>query len=742
MVIKGTVENLIFRNAENGYTVAEIDCGGNLVVAVGIMPHIAEGEMLELTGDFRYNERFSTEQFMASEVKIGTPEELYDIARFLSSGLIKGVGDVTAQNIVNVFGKATLDVIEKDPLRLASVKGVSEKKAMEISEQYVNLRKMQESIMFLQKLGLSVNMAVKIYQFYSDDIRELITKNPYILVEDIEGVGFQTADRLAKKLGIEINSDFRIRAGVFYTLKENSAKNGNIYLPYRLFAQNLAKLLGLAETDLSRIDEVTGKLAGERRICVFELEGEDIVALSENYYMEKKLAGNLMRIEQSFSPLTADVDYDIEEFEKLNAIKLHDMQKFAVKTAAERGVVVITGGPGTGKTTIIKCILYILQKKGSRVVMCAPTGRAAKRMSEATDYEAKTIHRLLDLDYTGGRGYFTYNEDTRLNCDAVIVDEVSMVDSFLMKSLTNAVKNGARLILTGDKDQLPSVGAGNVLADIIGSGCFDVVHLTEVYRQAAESLIITNAHRINSGEMPVLNVKDNDFFFDRKSDPAEILETVTDMVVTRIPRYLGVASDKIQVLAPMKKGMLGVNNLNSRLQEILNPFVYGKPEIISEERIFRLGDKVMQIANNYQAEWVRGDERGTGVFNGDIGRITAIDKQTSRITVTFEDDRICTFSAAETDDLALAYAISIHKSQGCEFDAVVLPVTGGNFMLHTRNLLYTAVTRAKKMAVLIGLKENIAKMVENNYTAKRYSLLKYFLKTYSEENTDLPRGLC
>ncbi len=734
MTIKGTVENLIFCNEENGYTVAELDCNGKLVVAVGIMPYIAEGEMLELTGDFKYNERFSTEQFVSTDVKIGTPEELYDIARFLGSGLIKGIGEVTAQNIVNMFGKNTLEIIEKNPLQLAYVKGVSEKKAMEISEQYVNLRKMQESIMFLQKLGLSVNMAVKIYQYYAEDIRELITKNPYILVEDIEGIGFKTADRLAKNLGVEINSEFRLRAGVFYTLKENSLKNGNVYLPYNLFVDSIKNLLELSSEDLSKIDEVTGKLAAERRIFLYEQDKEYIIALSEYYYMEKKLAGNLLRLKNAFSPIAADIDFDIKEFENLNSIKLHDTQKEAVKAAIERGVVVITGGPGTGKTTIIKCILHILRKIGAKVFLCAPTGRAAKRMSEATDYEAKTIHRLLDLDFTKGKGFFSYNEDTRLNCDAVIVDEVSMVDSFLMKSLTNAVRSGARLILTGDKDQLPSVGAGNVLADIIESGIFSVVHLTEVYRQAAKSLIVINAHRINKGEMPVLNVKDNDFFFDAKSEPSLVLDTIIDMVCIRVPKYLKITPEKIQVLAPMKKGMLGVNNLNAKLQELLNPFVYGKPEIIINDRIFRLGDKVMQITNNYQAEWVRNDERGRGVFNGDIGKITAIDKHTLRITVTFEDEKVCVFSSADTDDLVLAYAISIHKSQGCEFDAVIMPITSGNYMLHTRNLLYTAVTRAKKMVVLIGSKENVKKMVENDYTAKRYTLLKFFLKEYNEND--------
>lgn len=731
MQVSGEIQNIIFNNAETGYTVIDVKLdSGEFITAVGIFPPVTESEQVVMRGSFKFHSRHGR-QFAADEIEIYPPKQAESIVKYLSSGLFKGVGEATARAIVTKFGNQTLEIIEKSPTQLFKVKGVSLKKAMEIGLAFNSMRRMQDAILFLQKFSISINMAIKIYRIYGDDTKKTVEANPYRLIDDVDRLGFATADRMAAEMGIEKDSDFRIKAGITYTLKDFAAKNGHTFLPRTLLTDEVLKLLGFDESMTDRIAYNIEDMVFLKQLYLYDLDDDKAVMTYPAYLLERSLARRLAAIEEEHAAVITARDGYIEKYEAQNDITLHQSQKEAVTAAFERGVEIITGGPGTGKTTIIKCIAEIFEQQGRKAVLCAPTGRAAKRLSEATGREAKTIHRLLDLDFKDGKGYFTYNENTRLPADVVIVDEVSMVDEYVFGALVKAVDRGAGLILVGDKDQLPSVGAGNVLADLIASGKFAVTCLTHIYRQAEQSLIVTNAHRINNGRMPVLDVKDNDFFFEEKDSPAEARNAVVELVTKRIPDYFKVNADDIQVLCPMKKGIAGVESLNAEIRQKLNPPKYKSPEMKSGETSYRVGDKVMQIVNDYQQEWTlkteEGVESGSGIFNGELGYIEEINMLNQKFKVRFTDDKVAIYSFSDLEHLVLAYAVSIHKSQGSEFDTVVISVTGNNFMLMTRNLLYTAVTRAKKRVVLVGSREAVAKMVKNNYTAKRFTLLKEFL---------------
>lgn len=733
MKINGIIEDIIFRNNENGYTILEISQGLISIIATGKFPVVGVGEEVELEGDYQVNPKYGR-QFVASSIKISEPTSEEMIIKYLSSGLISGVGIVTATNIVNKFKDKTLSIIENQPARLAEVRGVSERKALEIYQTYVDIKKMQQAVMFLQKYDISINMAVKIYEVYKDKTESILKQNPYRMVEDIEGVGFKTADKIASKMGVSEDSSFRIRAGVLYCLNEYAEKQGSTLIRKDKLAEMTIGLLSLPNEYDGEILAMITNLEIEGLLKSTTLEEEPAVAITKLYNMEKFIASKLKMLQNSATEFHADFEMEITEFERVNNISLHECQKKAVITAVNEGVCVITGGPGTGKTTIIKAILSILENRKQRVTLLAPTGRAAKRMEEQTKRPASTIHRGLEMGYANGRLGFARNENNLLETDVVIVDEVSMIDIFVASALLKAIPLGTKLIFVGDKDQLMSVGAGNVLADIIGSGVITTIELTQIFRQAETSRIIVNAHEINNGEMPDLSAKSEDFFYSASFMPEEVAEEIVDMVSRRIPGYReDIASEDIQVIAPMKAGIAGTNNLNLLLREKLNPKEQGKDEIEVHKTIFRVGDKVMQTANNYEQEWIKIENNmvvgGMGVFNGDIGYIDQINTQSGEVYVSFDDGRRAGYSLVELEDLVHAYAITIHKSQGSEFGVVIIPILGGNPMLYNKNLLYTAVTRAKKMVVLIGKKGNIYHMIKNQYMVQRNTLLKKFLTT-------------
>ncbi len=727
--IKGMIQEVIYRNEDNNYTVVLVSFNDEIVTCTGKFPIINEGEWVELDGKFVLNQKYG-EQFAVTSVKLSPPDTTEGLVRYLSSGLIPGVGPITAMSIVNKFGKNTLDIIRYSPERLAECRNVSLKKAMDICKAYEEVHMMQDAVMVMQEHHISTNLAIKIYNNYGEGTLDILKNNPYKLVEDIDGVGFFTADKIAMSLGVPENSDYRIRAGLLHVLKENSDKNGNTYMQKIAVIEGVFDLLNIPNLE-ERASSILETLALESYIKFLNIDDEEVVALSQYYKMEKVLADSLLLLSADTDATPMDLSDDIALYETINKIKMHEHQKQAVEIAINNAVSVITGGPGTGKTTIVKCILQILKSMGKRVKLMAPTGRAAKRLSESTGEDASTIHRALEM--TGGEdNRFFFNSQTKLSYDAIIVDEVSMVDSQLMYYLVRAIKRGAKLILVGDKDQLASVGAGNVLGDIIESGCFATIKLTQIYRQSEDSLIIVNAHAINNGDMPKLDNKSRDFFFERREENTGVLESIIDMCTTRIPKYLGVESSAVQVLAPMKSGLVGIDNINSKLQEKLNPQSLSKSELASDKVIYRVGDRVMQISNNYERSWVRDGVFGAGVFNGDIGIIKDIDIRTNEVIVAFEDGRIARYVKSDLGELTLSYAITIHKSQGSEFDVVIIPVVSGPPMLLTKNLLYTAVTRAKKMVVLIGTKQCIARMVKNKHVTVRYTMLKYFLQEDGE----------
>ena len=731
MKITGTIEDIVFRNNENGYTILEITKGMDSFIATGKFPVVGIGEDVELEGEFTVNPKYG-EQFVATSIKVSEPTGEDAIIKYLSCGLISGVGIVTATSIVKKFKEKTLEIIEKEPKRLIEVKGVSERKALEIYQTYVDIKKMQQAVMFLQKYDISINLAVKIYEVYKDKTENVLRYNPYKLVEDVDGIGFKTADKIANKMGVSEDSSFRIRAGVLFCLNELAEKQGSTVIRKDKLAEMTVGLLGLPNEYEGEILAMITNLEIEGIVKSCTLEEEPAVANAKLYNMEKYIAQKLKTLINSTQELNADYETELNEFERVNNILLHESQRKAVITACNEGVSVITGGPGTGKTTIIKAILNILENNGKKITLFAPTGRAAKRMEEQTKRPASTIHRGLGMMFSNGRLGFSQNENNPLETDVIIVDEVSMIDIYVASSLLKAVALGTKVIFVGDKDQLMSVGAGNVLADIIESGEVTTIELTQIFRQAETSRIIVNAHTINSGEMPDLSIKSDDFFYSSSFIASEVADEIVDMVSRRIPLYnQEFSSEKIQVIAPMKAGESGTNALNLLLREKLNPKSNTKEEIEVHKTVFRVGDKVMQTANNYEQEWIKVENGcivgGTGVFNGDMGYIDDINTQSGEVYVSFDDGRRAGYSIVELEDLVHAYAITIHKSQGSEFDVVIIPILGGNPMLFNKNLLYTAVTRAKKMVVLIGKKSNIYHMIKNQYMVQRNTLLKRFL---------------
>ena len=731
MALIGTIEDIVFRNDENGYTVAKLEKDGSLVTVVGKFIDVQIGANVTLEGKFEKS-KFGI-QYAFTSYELTMPKTIAGIEKYLGSGLIRGVGPITAKHIVEHFGKETLEVLEYTPEKLSQIKGISEKKAIEIGFSYREHKEVQNTIMFLQSYNISTNMALKIYNVYREKTTDIVKNNPYKLIEDIDGIGFTTADRIAKNIGIPEDSEFRVRAGLIHVLKLSCEKNGNTYLPKNMLYGEASKALGLEyEEHQELFDKTFDTLCLDKTCVTLWLENTEIVMLSRYYYYENSIAQKLTWLKNCSKSEDVDIDDEIENFQQRNKIHLHEEQIKAIKGAIGNGVYVITGGPGTGKTTIIKCILEILENMQKKVSLVAPTGRASKRMSDSTGREAKTIHRLLEVNVIKtSESYFIHNETNPLKTDAVIVDEVSMVDAALMCNLLKALPRDCKLILVGDKDQLPSVGAGNVLADILASNTIPYCMLTKIFRQGEKSLIITNAHLINDGKMPLIDNTSMDFFFESKNEPETIKDTIVNLVTNRLPKFLKVEPKEIQVLAPMKAGVCGIENLNRTLQEKINPPSVAKPQIEVGQTIFRLGDKVMQITNNYDLIWKKQGkfamEEGQGVFNGDIGYITLIDSNSGEVNVEFEDGRNCLYTRPDLSDLSLSYAITIHKSQGSEFDTVIIPAIAGPSIILTRNLIYTAVTRAKKMVVIVGEKQYLKRMVSNKYTATRFTLLKRLL---------------
>ena len=743
MQIEGPLEGVIFRNEQNGYTVFVLDYNSTPVTCVGKLARANEGENLLLEGEWVNNAKYGN-QFAFSSYEVVLPKSLAGIERYLASGLIKGVGPVTAKNIVDRFKEDTFDIIEMSPASLAEVKNISMKKALEIGEKFKELKKLQNAVMFLQSYNITTNMAIKIYDVYGSKTIDIVKNNPYRLVEDVDGIGFLTADRIAKSIGIPFDSEFRVRAGILHALNQAVEKTGNTYMPKTLLLNQAEAILELSQEGRESLyDDALSGLTLDKTVIIMWHDGHEIVVPSKYYFYESTVAQKLALLNTATITKKQDVDDEIKNFEERNHIVFHDEQKEAIKNAINSGVSVITGGPGTGKTTIIKCIIEIIKQNKQKFMLLAPTGRASKRMGDATGEEAKTIHRALEVASgdLATISRFVYNENNTFKTDVVIVDEVSMVDVALMNHLCKALPRDCKLILVGDKDQLPSVAPGNVLDDIIKSGIIKVTMLTKIYRQSDDSLIITNAHLINSGKMPLINNSSKDFFFEEKSELNEIKNSIVDMVTRRLPKFTGLESGQIQVLAPLKAGVCGIDNLNKCLQESINPPSIKKMELVVGNTIFRVGDKVMQTTNNYNLVWKKMngfvEEEGEGVFNGDIGNIELIDFQTGEMVVDFEDGRRCLYPRTEVSQLSLAYAITIHKSQGSEFDVIIIPAIAGPAMILTRNLIYTAVTRAKKMVVIVGEQKNLKRMVSNNYTVQRFTLLKELLITSDKKIKEL-----
>ena len=720
-------DETVFRNDENGYTVLVVKSGKTRVSAVGIMPPIAAGEKLRITGEWVEHPIYGR-QIKVQGCEIEKPTTLSGIEKYLSSGMIRGVGPATAKLLIKAFGEETLDVLYSTPEKLQDVPGIGPKRAKMIMESYAEQAQQREAMVFLQSYGVTPSLAVKIFKQYGENVKQVIHQNPYRLVEDIEGVGFKTADKIAASLGIEPDSEYRLSAGVKHTLMEATNGAGHCYLPREILSAHAQRLLGCEEEMIEHtIDSLILSHALTAQVLPGE-DGEQVVAvyLPLTYRAENEVARRLREmIDAMPSTMSTDLGAQIDELERMEGVTFHPQQRQAIETAVKSGMTVITGGPGTGKTTIIKCIIKLLSV-GGEVALAAPTGRAAKRMSEACGMEAKTLHRLLE--YGGEEGDFARGQDNPLEMDTLIIDEMSMVDIFLMRSVLRALVPGTRLIMVGDADQLPSVGAGNVLRDILDSRVIPSVMLTEIFRQDEKSMIVYNAHRINRGEAPRLNAKGSDFFFERAASPTDAAKKIVSLCAARLPQFLGLDPVRqMQVLSPTKKGECGVWMLNQLLQAEFNPAAPHKSERVRGDMTFREGDKVMQTRNNYQLKWKKEGvfawEEGQGVFNGDIGFVTEIDMQERTVIVQFDDERIATYEGGDIDDLELAYCISVHKSQGSEFPVVVMPAVGGPPMLLTRNLLYTAVTRARRMVMIVGREAAIDQMIMNADTRRRYSAL-------------------
>ena len=730
--ITGYIDHIIFRNEDNGYTVMVLKgvSEEDELTCVGSFPVVTQGASVELEGNFTQHPVYG-KQFQAVRLTEKMPEDALAMERYLGSGAIKGIGAALAGRIVRHFGDDTFQIVENEPERLSEVKGISEKKAREIAMQIAEKSDMRKAMMFLQKYGISLNLGAKIYQKYGDSVYSVLQENPYRLADDISGVGFKIADEIAYRIGIHTDSDYRIKSGMVYNLLQATGE-GHVYLPKDELFQRAAELLGV---DSSYMEKHLVDLAMDRKIVQKEQGDQILIYPAQYYYLELNTARMLRELDIFCPEDEKIVERRIVQIEKETGTVLDEMQKKAVQEAAGHGLLILTGGPGTGKTTTINAIIRYFEGEGAEIRLAAPTGRAAKRMTEATGYEAQTIHRLLELsgmpedDREGQPIHFERNAENPLETDVIIIDEMSMVDIHLIHSLLMAVTAGTRLILVGDENQLPSVGPGNVLRDIIRSGQFPVVELKKIFRQASESDIVVNAHKINKGEQVEINNKSRDFFFLKRYDADIIIRVVIALIQEKLPKYVEAKPFEIQVLTPMRKGLLGVERLNQILQRYLNPPDASKKEKEIGQGLFREGDKVMQVRNNYQLEWeIRGRygipiEKGVGVFNGDTGIIKTINEFAETAEVEFEDGRWAEYSFKRLDELELAYAVTIHKSQGSEYPAVIIPLLSGPRMLMNRNLLYTAVTRARKCVTVVGSEETFRDMIRNEKQQRRYSSL-------------------
>ena len=747
MIKEGYVEKVIYKNDDNGYAVFTVEGEDGEDIFVGTLHGVSEGIYISAEGEYVNHPQYDL-QFKFNSYEIKMPDDMISIERYLGSGIIKGVGEALAKRIVKKFKMDSLRIIEEEPERLAEVKGISERKARDIAVSYNEKKEMQDAIIFLTGYGISINLAVKIFNEYGQEMYKIIRSNPYKIAEDINGVGFKTADEIAERMGISSDSDFRIRSALLYTLL-NASQLGHMYLPKQML---VAKTYSLLVADNVPYNEELEDEIGSQIIelqmtgkaIVKELAG-DVTAVyaAANYYIELNSARILSDIDLDFTSEDRPLDKMLAQIEEAEKITLEEKQKLAIKNAVNNGVAVITGGPGTGKTTTINAMIKMFEKLNLELLLAAPTGRAAKRITEATGYTAQTIHRLLELsgggiDEEGNRSAYTFvrNSNNPLEADVIIIDEMSMVDSSLFYSLLQAIMPGTRLVLVGDSNQLPSVGPGNVLKDIIRSGVFSVTVLDKIFRQGENSDIITNAHLINAGKQLEINNKSRDFFYIPRQGSQDIIAELKHLILDSLPGFFQVDPMNIQVLTPMRKYELGVENLNKRLQEILNPSSRSIPEKEKNDVVFRKGDKVMQIKNNYKLEWKIMDakdrfvkEEGVGVFNGDVGFIKEIDEFDQKIVVEYDDGRLVDYLYSQLDELEHAYAITIHKSQGSEYPVVIIPIHSGPPMLMSRNLLYTAVTRAKKFVIIVGLKSSVNRMVANDREVSRYSGFAYRLET-------------
>lgn len=741
--IKGYVDHIIYQNKDNGYAVLSMNVDDEEEICVGIFRGVDNGENLEITGEYVEHPSYGF-QFKASSFRVVEPDDLLSMERYLGSGAIKGVGEALAKRIVKKFGKDTFRVIEEEPERLVEVKGISERIAQQITDQMIEKREIREAFLFLQKYGITNTLAVKIYEKYGMGMYSILKENPYRLAEDIQGVGFRLADEIAEKIGIHTDSDYRIRSGILYTLLQASLE-GHMFLPMRVLVRRSADLLQVPE---EAIRAQIQNLHMDHKVVVKKTTDEPEVYAFSYYYAELNCARMLRELNVLMESELLDseekrIETILQRILKEQGLELDELQKNAVLECVKHGIMILSGGPGTGKTTTINTIIRYFDEEGMDILLAAPTGRAAKRMTEATGYEARTIHRMLEINggmEDGSRARFERNGENPLEADVVIIDEMSMVDIYLFQSLLEAVSVGTRLILVGDVDQLPSVGPGQVLQDLIESKSFPTVMLKKIYRQAGESDIVMNAHRINMGQKIALNNKSKDFFFLPRNDVQVIYKHMIQLITEKLPRYVEAQPYDIQVLTPMRKGSLGVETLNEILQRYLNPADPSKQEHMTGERIFREGDKVMQIKNNYQLEWeivsqygIRIDS-GSGVFNGDIGTIRRIREESSTVQVEYDEHRLVEYAFSQLDEIELAYAITIHKSQGSEYPAVLLPLLSGPKMLMNRNLLYTAVTRARKCVTILGSQEVVDGMIENENQYHRYTGLgRRILELESEE---------
>ena len=742
--LKGYVDHIRFRNEDNGYTVLSLDVDGDEETVVGLFPFLNEGEYISMEGDY-VDHPVHGPQFQMRTYEIVAPDDIDSMERYLGSGAIKGIGAALAARIVRRFGDDTMRIVEEEPERLAEIKGISEKKAMEIAEQMTEKADMRRAMIFLQKYGISLNLGAKIYQKYGDSVYSVLQENPYRLAEDISGVGFKIADEIAKKVGIGSNSDYRIISGIFYTLMR-ALNEGHVFLPKHILCRNAAHILGVTPED---IEEHLLEMMIDRKI-VIEEDKETRVYAASQYHMEVNTARMLLDLNIHYDISVSEVETMIAMIEENEQITFAEKQKEAIHAVAEDSIVILTGGPGTGKTTTINGMIQYFEHEGLDIRLAAPTGRAAKRMTEATGYQAMTIHRLLEIngeadkerDLRKGVTMFERNAGYPLETDVIIIDEMSMVDLYLMNALLQAMVPGTRLVIVGDSNQLPSIGAGNVLKDMIASEQFKVVELNQIFRQEEGSHIVRNAHLIHQGRPVELDNKSRDFFFLQRNNIQDVLGVLVYLVRDKLPGYVHAKPYDIQVLTPMRKGELGVERLNQVMQQYLNPPSDEKKEKEVAFGLFREGDKVMQIKNNYQLEWEMRNskgftvDKGVGVFNGDMGIITEINDYTEKITVLFDETKEVQYAYANLDELELAYAVTIHKSQGSEYPAVVMPILSGPRVLFHRNLLYTGVTRARNCLTIVGDRNMLFSMIQNVNEQRRYTTLAYRLNQIANESNE------